>query len=247
MRQVALAILMAQAGSFVAAESAEFALVDRIFTRVGASDNLSRGQSTFMLEMNEAANILHNATPKSLVVLDEIGRGTSTYDGISIAWAIAEHLHRLGALTLFATHYHELTELAKELPRLKNFNMAIREAGEHLVFTRKLVPGEADKSYGVHVARLAGLPPSVIDRANEVMDELVSGSEGVALNVPGTGAPARPATDPAAHARQQLSFLADAHPVLEELRAADLDRTSPLDALTLLHALKNKLDKGGQG
>ena len=245
MRQVALATLMAQTGGFVAADAAELSLVDRIFTRVGASDNLSRGQSTFMLEMNEAANILHNATARSLIVLDEIGRGTSTYDGISIAWAIAEHLHRLGALTLFATHYHELTQLAKELPRLKNFNMAIREAGEQLVFTRKLVPGEADKSYGVHVARLAGLPDPVIARAHEVMDELISGSEGVALNTPVTAPVSPPGAERAARARQQLSFLADAHPVLEELRAADLDRTSPIDALNLLHALKSKLDKGG--
>jgi DNA mismatch repair protein MutS len=242
MRQVALAVLMAQSGSFVAADSAEISLCDRIFTRVGASDNLSRGQSTFMLEMNEAANILHNATAKSLIILDEIGRGTSTYDGISIAWAIAETLHALGALTLFATHYHELTQLAKELPRLKNFNMAIREAGDTLVFTRKLMPGEADRSYGVQVARLAGLPPAVIGRAHEVMNELVAGSEGVALTL----TPANKPVTTAAQGRQQLSFLADAHPVLEALRAADLNRTTPMDALTLLHALKAKLDNGGE-
>jgi DNA mismatch repair protein MutS len=202
-----------------------------------------------MLEMNEAANILHNATARSLIVLDEIGRGTSTYDGISIAWAIAEHLHRLGALTLFATHYHELTQLARELPRLKNFNMAIREAGDQLVFTRKLSAGEADKSYGVHVARLAGLPPAVIERAHEVMDELISGSEGAAPSVPPSPAGHAPRSpsgaDRAARARQQLSFLADAHPVLEELRAADLERTTPLEALNLLHGWKAKLNRGG--
>ncbi len=247
MRQVALSALMAQAGSFVAAKEAELCLVDRVFTRVGASDNLARGQSTFMLEMNEAANIMNNATADSLIVLDEIGRGTSTYDGISIAWAIAEHLHRLGALTLFATHYHELTELAKELPRLKNFNMAIQESGERLVFTRKLVAGESDKSYGVQVARLAGLPASLVDRAHAVMDELISGSEGVAVSIPAGGKGRdRGGAALAARARQQLSFLADAHPVLEELRTLDLDRMTPLEALTLLHTLREKLDQGGK-
>ncbi|MCH8844445.1 MAG: DNA mismatch repair protein MutS [SAR324 cluster bacterium] len=248
MRQVALITLMAQMGSFVPADRAELCLVDRIFTRVGASDNLSRGQSTFMLEMNEAANILNNATSQSLIVLDEIGRGTSTYDGISIAWAMAEFIHRLGALTLFATHYHELTQLAMELPRLKNFNMAIREDGAELVFTRKLIPGEADKSYGVQVARLAGLPQQVVDRAHAVMDDLISGSEGTAVAVPQP--PVRPdpvtaSTGPAVRVRQQLSFLVEAHPVLEELRDLELDRTTPLEALNLLQALQGKLVKGG--
>jgi DNA mismatch repair protein MutS len=250
MRQVALIQLMAQAGSFVPASEAELCLVDRLFTRVGASDNLSRGQSTFMLEMNEAANILNNATPNSLIVLDEIGRGTSTFDGISIAWAMVEHLHALGALTLFATHYHELTQLAKELPRVRNYNVAIREEGEHLVFTRKLTPGEADRSYGIQVARLAGLPPEVIARAHEVMDNLTSGSDAPAVTA------AEPVSEPRARregkaspaalskGRQQLSFLSESHPVVEELRTLDLDKMTPLDALTWLHRVKTRITKG---
>jgi DNA mismatch repair protein MutS len=262
MRQVALIQLMAQAGSFVPAAAATLPLVDRIFTRVGASDSLARGQSTFMLEMNEAANILNNASPQSLIVLDEIGRGTSTYDGISIAWAMVEHIHRLGALTLFATHYHELTQLAHELPRLKNFNMSIQEAGDRLVFTRKLTPGEADRSYGIQVARLAGLPGAVVARAHEVMAALSDGEPGgtapaAALAAAPTavrgegGEPAgkaaagRASTERAARARQQLSFLADVHPLVEEVRALELDGLSPREALEFLFAAQAKLDKGG--
>ncbi|MBI4082061.1 MAG: DNA mismatch repair protein MutS [Candidatus Lambdaproteobacteria bacterium] len=245
MRQVALIQLMAQAGSFVPAARAELSLVDRIFTRVGASDNLSRGQSTFLLEMNEAANILNNATARSLVVLDEIGRGTSTYDGISIAWAMVEALHALGAATLFATHYHELTQLARELPRVKNFNIAIREEGDHLVFTRKLQPGEADKSYGIQVAKLAGLPEGVVARAHEVMEMLVAGSEGTALVVPPpAGRKARASPAEAARARQQLSFLTDVHPLLEEVRTLDVERMTPLDALRYLFEAQARLRKG---
>jgi DNA mismatch repair protein MutS len=245
MRQVALIQLMAQAGSFVPAEAAELPPVDRIFTRVGASDSLSRGQSTFMMEMNEAANILNNATPESLIVLDEIGRGTSTYDGISIAWAMVEHLHRLGALTLFATHYHELTQLARELPRLKNFNMSIHEEGERLVFTRKLTPGEADRSYGIQVARLAGLPLAVVERAHQVMDTLAAESNGTPAVIPPEGGGAsRASTARAARSRQQLSFLADAHPMLERIRTLELDRLSPREALEFLYAAQEKLEKG---
>lgn len=278
MRQVALIQLMAQAGSFVPADSARLPLVDRIFTRVGASDSLSRGQSTFMVEMNEAANILNNATPDSLIVLDEIGRGTSTYDGISIAWAMVEYIHRLGALTLFATHYHELTQLANELPRLKNFTMSIMEEGDRLVFTRKLTPGEADKSYGIQVARLAGLPAGVLERAHEVMDTLVSASNGAAV-VLDTGEEAIPAgyspvggkdgrarkggkegkdgqagkegagkdraaPDKMALARQQLSFLSDAHPMLEKIRSMDMDELTPRKALEFLYSAKAKLERG---
>jgi DNA mismatch repair protein MutS len=248
MRQVALIQLMAQVGAFVPAQSAELSLVDRIFTRVGASDNLSRGQSTFMMEMNEAANILNNATANSLIVLDEIGRGTSTYDGISIAWAMVEHLHHLGALTLFATHYHELTQLARELPRLQNFSISIQEEGERLVFPRKLKAGEADKSYGIQVARMAGLPTNVIERAHEVMDNLTAGSEEVAVVGPppiqrkGEADPAA-----AARARQQLSFLADAHPVLEKIRALELDGLSPREALEFLYGVRGNLDEGKEG
>jgi DNA mismatch repair protein MutS len=172
-RQVALLALMAQIGSYLPASRAEIGLADRIFTRVGASDDLSRGQSTFMVEMNEAANILNNATERSLVILDEIGRGTSTFDGLSIAWSIAEHLHdRTRARTLFATHYHELTELEMTRPGAKNYNVAVREWNEQIIFLRKIVPGGADKSYGIQVARLAGLPPEVIARAREVLSNL---------------------------------------------------------------------------
>ena len=169
-RQVALIVLMAQIGSFVPAESAEIGLVDRIFTRVGASDDLSRGQSTFMVEMNETSNIVNNATARSLVILDEIGRGTSTFDGLSIAWSVAEFLHdKIKARTLFATHYHELTKLADERRGVCNFNVAVREWNDQIIFLRKIVPGGADKSYGIQVARLAGLPKEILDRAKEIL------------------------------------------------------------------------------
>jgi DNA mismatch repair protein MutS len=172
-RQVALLVLLAHTGSFVPAAEARIDLVDRIFTRIGASDDLARGQSTFMVEMSETANILNNATERSLVILDEIGRGTSTFDGLSLAWSIVEHLHnRVGAKTLFATHYHELTELAGRLPRLKNFNVAVREWNEQVVFLRKIVEGGTDKSYGIQVARLAGVPRTVLERAKEILRNL---------------------------------------------------------------------------
>jgi len=172
-RQVALIVLMAHIGSFVPAESAEIGLVDRIFTRVGASDDLARGQSTFMVEMNETSNIVNNATERSLVILDEIGRGTSTFDGLSIAWSVAEFLHdKIKARTLFATHYHELTKLAEDRPGVCNFNVAVREWNEQIIFLRKIVPGGADKSYGIHVARLAGLPKEILDRAKDILAHL---------------------------------------------------------------------------
>ncbi|PYJ60327.1 MAG: DNA mismatch repair protein MutS, partial [Verrucomicrobia bacterium] len=172
-RQVALIVLMAQIGSFLPAESAEVGLVDRIFTRVGASDDLARGQSTFMVEMNETANIINNATDHSLVILDEIGRGTSTFDGLSIAWSVAEFLHdKIKARTLFATHYHELTKLAEDRSGVCNFNVAVREWNEQIIFLRKIIPGGADKSYGIHVARLAGLPREILDRAKEILARL---------------------------------------------------------------------------
>lgn len=175
-RQVALIVIMAQAGSFVPASSAEIGLVDRIFTRVGASDDLVRGRSTFMVEMQETANILNNATARSLIILDEIGRGTSTFDGISLAWAVAEFLHdKIGAKSLFATHYHELTDLVLSKPGVKNFNVLVRESLDRIVFLRKIVPGAADKSYGIHVARLAGLPGEVIERAGEILENLEEG------------------------------------------------------------------------
>ena len=172
-RQVALLALLAQTGSFIPAAEARIDLVDRIFTRIGASDDLARGQSTFMVEMCETANILNNATPRSLIILDEIGRGTSTFDGLSLAWSIVEHLHnQVGAKTLFATHYHELTELAARLPRLKNFNVAVREWHDQIVFLRKIVEGGTDKSYGIQVARLAGVPKGVLERAKEILRNL---------------------------------------------------------------------------
>ena len=177
-RQVALLALLAQLGSFVPAKAARVGLVDRIFCRVGASDELSRGHSTFMVEMSETANILNNATTRSLIVLDEIGRGTSTYDGISIAWAVAEHLHgkaQAGPRTLFATHYHELTRLAATLPRLRNWTVAVREWQDEIVFVRRVIPGAADRSYGIQVARLAGMPPTVVARAREILGGMEQG------------------------------------------------------------------------
>jgi DNA mismatch repair protein MutS len=174
-RQVALIVLMAQSGAWVPAQSCRLGLVDRIFSRVGASDELARGNSTFMVEMNETANILNNASPRSLVILDEIGRGTSTYDGLSIAWAVIEHLHptdRAGPRTLFATHYHELTQLAKTLSRLENYSVAVKEWNDEIIFVRRVIPGAADRSYGIQVARLAGLPSTVIDRAKTILERL---------------------------------------------------------------------------
>jgi len=173
---------MAQIGSWVPASECRIGIVDRIFSRVGASDELSRGNSTFMVEMNETANILNNCTNRSLIILDEIGRGTSTYDGLSIAWAVVEHLHSNeaeGPRTLFATHYHELPQLESSLPRLRNFSVSVKEWNDEIIFVRQVIPGAADKSYGIQVARLAGLPKSVIDRANEVLAELEN--EGVSL------------------------------------------------------------------
>jgi DNA mismatch repair protein MutS len=172
-RQVALLVLLAHTGSFLPAASARVDLVDRIFTRIGASDDLARGHSTFMVEMNETANILNNATRNSLIILDEIGRGTSTFDGLSLAWSIVEFLHnQVGAKALFATHYHELTELAGRLPRLRNFNVAVREWNDQIIFLRKILPGGTDKSYGLQVARLAGVPSTVLSRAKEILANL---------------------------------------------------------------------------
>jgi DNA mismatch repair protein MutS len=181
-RQVALLVLMAQVGSYIPAKSAEIGIVDRIFTRVGASDDLARGLSTFMVEMNETANIINNATDRSLVILDEIGRGTSTFDGLSIAWSVAEHLHdAIGARTLFATHYHEMTDLEAVCSGVKNYNVAVREWNDRIIFLRKIQRGPADKSYGIQVARLAGLPPGIIDRAKEILANL----EATELNAQG--------------------------------------------------------------
>jgi DNA mismatch repair protein MutS len=226
LRQVGLLVLMAQAGSFVPARHARVGIVDRIFTRVGASDNLVRGQSTFMVEMNETAAILHGATDRSLVLLDEIGRGTSTWDGLSVATATTEHLHELvGAKTIFATHYHELTRLSNRLPGVVNFSVAVREVGDDIVFLRRLVSGGADRSYGVEVARLAGLPDSVVARAREILRELET-------------AAAPPSAQPAPEPELQLGlFGPPTHPAVERLRGVDANRITPLQALTLLAEL----------
>ena len=184
-RQVALIVLMAQIGSFVPADSVEVGLVDRIFTRVGASDDLARGQSTFMVEMNETANIINNATERSLVILDEIGRGTSTFDGLSIAWSVAEFLYdKIKARSLFATHYHELIKLAEDRKSVCNLNVAVREWNEQIIFLRKIIPGGADKSYGIQVARLAGLPKEILDRAKEILVHLEESSRATAERKP---------------------------------------------------------------
>jgi DNA mismatch repair protein MutS len=233
LRQVALITLMAQIGSFVPAVSAKIGLVDRIFTRVGAQDEISAGQSTFMVEMVETANILNHATQRSLLVLDEIGRGTSTYDGISIAWAVVEYIHnhpRLQAKTLFATHYHELTELARFLPRVRNYNVAVAEEGDKVIFLRKIVPGGADRSYGIHVAQLAGLPKPVIHRAEEILQNL----EQEVQRSPAGAVPRRVTQV------RQLSLFAATHPVLDELEELDLSSMSPLEAINKLYELQEK-------
>lgn len=238
LRQVGLIQLLAQIGSFVPAGRARLPVCDRIFTRVGASDDLVRGQSTFMVEMHETAAILHNATRASLVLLDEIGRGTATYDGVSIAWAVTEHLHETtGAKTIFATHYHELTQLSELLGALVNFNVAVREAGHDIVFLHHLQPGGADRSYGIEVGRLAGLPASVVARAREILHELegVHGGAGAGLGRTGAGAP------PAA--RDQLSLFQQPEPAaLERLRRLDVDRLTPIQALTILAELRDMVD-----
>ncbi|MBI4297078.1 MAG: DNA mismatch repair protein MutS [Chloroflexi bacterium] len=235
-RQVALIVLIAQIGGFIPADSAHIGVVDRIFTRVGLQDDLVTGQSTFMVEMVETANILNNATPRSLIILDEIGRGTSTYDGLSIARAVAEYIHnspRLGAKTLFATHYHELVELAQVLPRARNFNVAVAEERGKVVFLHKIVPGGADRSYGIHVAQMAGLPRPVLHRAEEVLEGLEKGSREAA------GRPRRDRRQEAAPPEQK-PLLPATHPLLEELKGLEVDGLTPLEALTKLYELKRK-------
>jgi len=224
MRQVAQIALLAQIGSFVPAKAATIGICDRVFTRVGAADNLSRGDSTFMVEMRETAAILAKATRRSLVILDEVGRGTSTFDGVSIAWAVAEFLHdSIGARTLFATHYHELVALSDSRPRVRNVSVAVREHKNEIVFLRRVVPGGANKSYGIDVARLAGLPKHVIGRSREIMSKLENGDH-LAVS-------------------PQLSLLPQAapSPALARIAAIDVDRTTPLEALQLLSELKKLL------
>ena len=232
LRQVALIVLMAQMGSFVPADKATIGLVDRIFTRIGAQDEIHAGQSTFMVEMIEAANILHHATGRSLLILDEIGRGTSTYDGVSIAWAMVEYVHnhpQLRAKTLFATHYHELTQLAELLPGVRNYNVAVTEADNKVVFLHKIVPGGADRSYGIHVAQLAGLPGPVVQRANEIMGELEK-SSGQAVKI----------NPNAAH---QVALFPETNPMLDELKELDMNGVSPIEALNKLFEWQRKFIK----
>ena len=243
-RQAALIALMAQIGSFVPAREAILGVADRIFARVGASDELSRGQSTFMVEMTETARILNTATQRSLVILDEIGRGTSTYDGISLAWAVVEHLHdHVGCRTLFATHYHELTDLEKSLSGVKNYNVAVREWQDEVVFLHKIVAGAADKSYGIHVARLAGVPREVIERGKEILAQL----EEEHLDAEGRAKIARPRPAEKTSHLQLTLFGAAEHPLLDELRQTDLDATTPLAALELLERWKQTLEKERDG
>jgi DNA mismatch repair protein MutS len=230
LRQVALIVLLAQIGSFVPAAEAQIGLVDRIFTRVGASDNLAAGRSTFMVEMLETAQILNCATRQSLILLDEIGRGTSTYDGLSIAWAIAEFIHareHLGARTLFATHYHEMTQLETLREGIRNYRVAVQERDGDVVFLRKILPGGADRSYGIHVAKLAGLPTPVIARAQEVLEQLEQPdrereSRRVVVESPAS------------------SVLPEPHPLIDEVRQIDLFSMTPLDALNRLAELQKR-------
>jgi len=248
MRQAALIVLMAQIGSFVPATSAKIGIVDRIFTRVGASDDLASGQSTFMVEMNEVANILRNATSNSLLVLDEIGRGTSTFDGLSIAWAVVEHISNprlLGAKTLFATHYHELTELEGKLNNVHNYCIAVKEKGDDIVFLRKIVQGGADKSYGIQVAKLAGVPDSVIERAKEIVEELSANDiTSVTKNItPATAGTKKKKErlDEVDLTQMSLFDTVKDDDILEELKTIDVGNLTPIEALNKLYELQNKI------
>ena len=235
MRQVALITLMAHIGSFVPAKSANIAITDRIFTRVGASDSLSTGQSTFMVEMSEMANILNNATDRSLLIIDEIGRGTSTFDGLSIAWAVLEYISdktKCGAKTMFATHYHELTELEGKLDGVKNYRITVKEFGDNIIFLRKIVRGGADKSFGIQVAKLAGLPPALIERAKIILSEIEASDINNAANR--VSEEAKP---------EQMSLLGGGstadipQSILDDLAKLDINKITPMDALSKLYEL----------
>jgi DNA mismatch repair protein MutS len=237
LRQTALFSILAQMGSFVPADAARLPVVDRIFTRIGATDNLARGRSTFMVEMTETAVILNTATLRSLIILDEIGRGTSTFDGLSIAWSVIEYLHhRTRAKTLFATHYHELTELAELLPGVKNYHVAVKESGHDIVFLRKVEQGSADKSYGIEVARLAGLPQEVVDRAREILRKHEEGEHEISDHLTRHYKRKR-----AASSAQLSLFMITDHEILEDLKQIDVDNLTPLQALEKLSELKTKL------
>ena len=237
-RQVAIITLMAQIGSFVPADVAIIGLVDRIFARIGAQDEIHAGQSTFMVEMIETARLLSGSSPRSLVILDEVGRGTSTYDGLAIAWAVVEHIHNhrnLNCRTLFATHYHELTELPAQLPRCRNFNVAVAERGEDIAFLHKVVEGGADRSYGVHVARLAGMPPQVVARAANLLRQLEQSAKHTSgISKSPTPEPDRPV---------QIDMFAPPNPVIDEIRKLNVNELTPLDALTKLFELQQLVDE----
>ncbi len=250
LRQTALITLMAHMGSFVPAATARIPLTDKIFTRVGASDNLSGGESTFMVEMNETASIINNITPRSLILLDEIGRGTSTYDGISIAWSIAEYLHQspMAPKTLFATHYHELNELENKLPRVNNYHVTNKEVGNKIIFLRKLAPGGSTHSFGIHVARMAGMPPELIHRANEILQQLEEKNEDNGQS-PSEGQPSVKSMEKnrqkLSSPRMQLSIF-DAHSqtfeeIRELLQKIDINRLTPVEALLKLNEIKGLL------
>ena len=243
LRQTALIVLLGQVGCFVPAESARIGLVDKIFTRVGASDNISLGESTFMVEMTEASNILNNVTQKSLVLFDELGRGTSTYDGISIAWAIVEYLHENGksrARTLFATHYHELNEMEKNFPRIKNYNVSVKEVDGKVIFLRKLERGGSEHSFGIHVAEIAGMPRSIVKRANVILKQLEEDNAGV-------GSAGKPITSKIDNSQDgmQLSFFQLDDPILTQIRdeilELDVNNLTPVEALNKLNDIKTIL------
>jgi DNA mismatch repair protein MutS len=239
MRQVALIVILAQMGSFVPCAEAKIGIVDRIFTRIGAADSLARGESTFMVEMKETANILHHATRQSLILLDEVGRGTSTFDGISIAWAVAESLHdaHTKPRTLFATHYHELTDLAQTKERIKNYNFAVKEWRGEIIFLRNLVEGAASHSYGIHVARLAGMPGNVIARAKEILARLEGSQDGRGESFKPRG---QVAGDPPA---QMGLFNPEPDPIRTQLRNLDVTEMTPVEALNVLHKLAEEAKK----
>ncbi|MBR6477565.1 MAG: DNA mismatch repair protein MutS, partial [Lachnospiraceae bacterium] len=256
MRQSALIVLMAQIGCFVPARSADVGIVDRIFTRVGASDDLASGQSTFMVEMNEVANILRNATSNSLLILDEIGRGTSTFDGLAIAWAVIEHVSNkklLGAKTLFATHYHELTELEDKMHNVNNYCIAVKEQGDDIVFLRKIVKGGADRSYGIQVAKLAGVPDMVIDRAKEIAEQLSDNDITQKVQSIAIDSKEEPKSKKAVRydeldlGQMSLFDTVTDEDVIKELMEAEVTTMTPLDALNTLYRLQNKLKNRWNG
>jgi DNA mismatch repair protein MutS len=239
LRQAGLIVLLAQIGSFVPAKRASIGIVDKIFTRVGASDNIASGESTFLVEMHEAAHIVNAATQRSLILLDEVGRGTSTFDGISIAWSLTEYLHeRVGARTLFATHYHELNELADLFPRIKNFKVEVREYGDKVVFLHKVTPGFADHSYGIQVAQMAGLPAEVTERAKKILRNLEQSD----LTVHGEAAPRKTKGRIAFPEPQLTLFEMKDDGLREELRLLDLDAMTPMQAMQTLADIKKRIE-----